>query len=117
MSYPYRGFQKNLFGNHRKRKVYIVIFLLLIIKQMINQFYLILFTKSPLKNFASNQSLTGAEAILNLLKILDLLGVERQLCYEIFEIQEEIEDIESRIDFLAFEEKRLHYLILNGLEC
>ena len=43
---------------------------------------------------------------------MDLLGVERQLCYEIFEIQEEIEDIESRIDFLAFEEKRLHYLIL-----
>lgn len=59
-----------------------------------------------------DQPLTGAEAILNLLKTIDLAGLERQISHEVFELQEEIEDIESRIDFLSFEEKRLQFLIV-----
>ena len=65
-----------------------------------------------LQNSYFEYPLTGSEAILNLLKIIDLSGLERQINQEIFEMQEEIEDIESKLDFLIFEEKRLQYLLV-----
>jgi len=77
--------------------------------------------KIPSYNFLPNQifsntyieqPLTGANAILNLLKNIDLTRLERQINHEIFEMQEEIDDIESHSNFLVFEEKRLQYLLI-----
>lgn len=56
--------------------------------------------------------LTGAKAMLALLNRIDLVGLERQVSHELFEMQEEIEDLESNFNFFILEEKRLQYLLV-----
>ena len=60
----------------------------------------------------NTQPLTGAKAILALLSRIDLVGLERQVSHELFEMQEEIEDLESNFNFFVLEEKRLQYLLV-----
>jgi len=64
-----------------------------------------------MNNSYSHQPQTGAEAILTLLSLIDLGGLERQVSHELFEMQEEIEELENQLDFLIFEEKRVQYLL------
>lgn len=67
----------------------------------------------PIKKSNFLQSpVTGAHAILNLLKMIDLDGLERQINHEIFEMQEEIEQIYDLQNQFSFEEKRLQYLLV-----